>query len=342
MVAPGDLFHTMPISKLVFLLTIFSFRTFLGSAFVPNGLHPRALCRTPLKVPHLYTMPDPESMNLSSMLVSEKDYGELFKTAAIVVTLGGGLIPATISANSAMFKTLSGKKDAQEEIANAKPGESFDPTIGETKYRRYVDDSGAEGPLLPFSSLLFAAEKIPLVDIIAILGRIESVDSIADWSNLPSTRLPNVSKTDPPQWLPRRAFKVNVRKAKFKGWPNDPKTGQPIGGEDLKAAALPSISKKDPLIGDAALDAVFDTWAWGASIATPDKVSATLKLFKKSPSEVDLGAFVGAAVRGRSATGIAALTFIVIQITVYGSLFVAPALRFFFDIDLGFGALGKQ
>lgn len=96
------------------------------------------------------------------------------------------------------------------------------------------------------------------------------------------------------------------------------------------------------MIGDAALDAVFDTWAWGASIATPDKVSATLKLFKKSPSEVDLGAFVGAAVRGRSATGIAALTFIVIQITVYGSLFVAPALRFLFDIDLGFGALGKQ
>lgn len=72
------------------------------------------------------------------------------------------------------------------------------------------------GPPLPFSSLLFAAEKIPLVDVVAILGRIDDVDSIADWKNLPSTKLPNVSKSDPPQWLPRRAFKVNVRKAKVR------------------------------------------------------------------------------------------------------------------------------
>lgn len=128
----------------------------------------------------------------------------------------------------------------------------------------------------------------------------------------------------------------------FKSWPNDPKTGQPIGGEELKALAEARISKKDALIGDAALDAVFDTWAWGASIATPDKVARTLQLFKKSPSEIDVAAFVGAAVRGRSATGFAALTFIVIQMTVYGALFVAPALRFLFDIDVGFGNLGAQ
>jgi len=70
------------------------------------------------------------------------------------------------------------------------------------------------GPELPFSSLLFAAEKIPLVDIIAILGRIDGVNSIADWKNLPSTKMPNVSTTDPPKWLPRKAFKVNIRKAK--------------------------------------------------------------------------------------------------------------------------------
>ncbi len=72
------------------------------------------------------------------------------------------------------------------------------------------------GPELPFSSLLFAAEKIPLLDIIAILGRIDGVNSIADWKNLPSTKLPNVSIKDPPQWLPRKAFKVNIRKAKVR------------------------------------------------------------------------------------------------------------------------------
>jgi len=105
---------------------------------------------------------------------------------------------------------------------------------------------------------------------------------------------------------------------------------------------LARVSKKDVLIGDAALDAVFDSWAWGASIATPDKVDRTLRIFTKGPSEVDLGAFVGAAIRGRSATGIAALTFILIQLTVYGTLFVAPALRFFFDIDIGLGTLGSN
>lgn len=83
----------------------------------------------------------------SSLLVSDKDYGELIKTGAIVLTLGGGLIPATISANSAMMKTLSGRKDAAPEAdpSTIKPGESFDPTIFETKYRQYVEDSGAEG-----------------------------------------------------------------------------------------------------------------------------------------------------------------------------------------------------
>ena len=174
------------------------------------------------------------------------------------------------------------------------------------------------------------------------LGRIENEDSIADWKNLPSTKMPNVSLTNPPMWLPRRAFKVAIRKGKFLGWPNDPKTGEPLGGQDLKAQYLSAVSKKEVLIPDAALDAVFDSWAWGASIATPDKVQKTLRIFKNGSSDVDLGAFTGAAIRGRSATGFAALTFILIQVTAYGALFVAPALRFFFDIDIGFGTLGSK
>jgi len=62
-------------------------------------------------------------------------------------------------------------------------------------------------------------------------------------------------------WLPRKAFKVQVRKNRFLGWPNDPKTGQPVGGEELKRAEEKRISKQDALIGDAALDAVFDSWS---------------------------------------------------------------------------------
>jgi hypothetical protein len=62
-------------------------------------------------------------------------------------------------------------------------------------------------------------------------------------------------------------------------------------------------------------------------VATPDKVENTLKLFKPSPNELDLDAFVAAAIRGRSQTAIAAFTFIVIQILVFGSLFINPAIN---------------
>jgi hypothetical protein len=297
------------------------------------------------------TVPIPSSkrnmigpMETTDIILADKDYGEAVKTVAIALTLGGGLIPALIGANKAMVKTLAGKKDAEEEEApkNIKPGESFLPTLMETKYRRYVEDSGATGPELPFASVLFASERVPLADIVAILGRIGDVNTLAYWRNLPSTKMPNVSLTAPPMWLPRRAFKVNVRKAKFLGWPNDPKTGLPVGGQELKAAEMARISKKDALIGDSALDAVFDSWAWGASVATPDKVGNTLNIFKPNPSEVDLGAFVSAAIRGRSTTGLVALTFIVIQLVVFGALFVGPALRMFFDIDIAFGSIGSK
>lgn len=137
------------ISNGAFLFTTILLYSPVASAFVPvRFCQRRAVDRTPCEETQIAALPDPDAIqHLSTMLVSEKDYGEVFKTAAIVATLGGGLIPATISANSAMFRTLSGKKDAssEEDIEKKNPGESFDPTIGETKYRRYVEDSGAEG-----------------------------------------------------------------------------------------------------------------------------------------------------------------------------------------------------
>lgn len=286
-----------------------------------------------------------------SSAVAEKDYGEVAKSILIALAFGGGLIPAAIGANSAMISTLSGKPQVDEVSTKSREelqqilreGKSLDPTILETKYRQYVADSGATGPTLPGSFLLFASEKIPTADIVAVLGRISDVDSIVDWSNLPSTKLPNVSKTDPPMYLPRRAFKVYIRKAKFLGWPNDPKTGLPVGGEALKEAELGRISKKDALISDAALDAVFDSWSWGAAIATPDKVQQTLAIYKNKNGVVgslDLNEFIGAAIRGRSTTAFAAAFFVLIQFLAYTSLFIAPAMRFFFDIDIGFGKLG--
>lgn len=128
--------------------------------------------------------------------------GELTKSIFIVLLFGGGLIPASIAANKSLIGTLKGKRAGGD-----------DGVI-------YVEDSGAAGPALQGQALLFASEKIPLVDIIAIIGRIQDYNSIADWRNLKTTeQAANV------MWLPRKEFKENIRNAKFIGWPVDPKTG---------------------------------------------------------------------------------------------------------------------
>ena len=69
-------------------------------------------------------------------------------------------------------------------------------------------------------------------------------------------------KINPIMWLPRSEFKKNIRAAKFKEWPTDALTGDPIGGKELEKAERKRISTSKALIGDAALDAVFDSWAW--------------------------------------------------------------------------------
>ena len=297
---------------------------------------------TSISVPRISSSPSiSKSSSLSMMGIPDVPEG-LVRDVLTTLVLAGGLIPALISSNGAMFTALSGRKGYLKEgeepnknvetYENFDPNNTFDPTMGDPKnqkYREYVISSGATGPELDNSQFLFSADDIPLVDIVAILGRIDDVDSVADWKDLPSTKRGTEISSNPPMWLPRKAFKVNIRKNKFLGWPNDLKTGLPVGGEQLKLAEEKRISKKDATIGDAALDAVFDSWSWGASIATPDKVANTLKIAKPVPgaNEVDLDAFVGAAIRGRSNTAFAALSFVIIQIIVFGVLFIGPLIK---------------
>lgn len=290
----------------------------------------------PLSVSIVDGLNEISALSSSGIILSKvEDTGEVVKAVLIVLLFGGGLIPASIAANKSMIATLSGGKKEQNV---GDPKTSLDPTAAIAK--TYIESSGASGPELPNSALVFANEKIPLADVIAIVGRMANVDSVADWKNLPSTKLDKISDTsNPPMWLPRATFKANIRAAKFGSWPVDPETGLPVGGEELVKAEGPRIKKNGALIGDAALDAVFDTWAWGAGIATPDKVAAQLKDWRKGDT-LDVGKFAFAAIRGRATTGFAALTFVVIQVVAYGTLFIAPALRVFFDIDIGFGSLG--
>ena len=60
----------------------------------------------------------------------------------IALALGCGLIPALIGANKAMVKTLAGREDAEEEEdpENIRHGNSFDPTLTETKHHQYAED----------------------------------------------------------------------------------------------------------------------------------------------------------------------------------------------------------
>lgn len=73
----------------------------------------------------------------------------------------------------------------------------------------------------------------------------------------------------------------------------------------------------------------------GASVATPDKVERTLSKVKPGKNEVDLNAFVGAAVGGRANTAFAAFSFVVIQIFVYGTLFIRPLINSLTGVDIG-------
>ena len=144
---------------------------------------------------------------------------------------------------------------------------------------------------MPFSFLLLQSDDVLLTDVIAIIGRLtDDVHSVANWKNLPSAKLEYA--ISPILWLPRATFKQNIRKAKFRGWPKDPKTGKPVGGEALRDAEKARISKSNAIIPDAVLDTVFDSWDWGASISTPDKVDGQLKSWRRDRDSFDLNNFV--------------------------------------------------
>ncbi|GMH52379.1 hypothetical protein TrST_g6586 [Triparma strigata] len=266
------------------------------------------------------------------------------KNIVIVLAFGGGLIPAAIAANKSMLSLVLGKKN-QKDMADSKRTieggsesrttaglKSLDPKFSEIRYI----ESTSPGPDLTTSPLLFQG-PLKLLDIISIISRIEKTDDLADWKNLPSTKVSDLATPDnPPMWLPRSLFKTNIRSKKFKKWP-ETSSGIPLGGVELQKEYS---SKMNSLpIPDNALDVVFDTWAWGASIATPDKVERELGKWRREG--FDLKEFEASAVKGRSVTGLAIVSFIVIQVAAYGVLFVAPFLREFCNIDIGFGTLGS-
>ena len=204
----------------------------------------------------------------------------------------------------------------------------------------YVESSGATGKTLPGSGLLFAPEPIPLSDC-----RHCGTDG---WRCGIGGRLGQPAQHEAAQRQPDQPAHVAAQgnlqgqhpQGQVPGMAGG-RQGKTVGGEELRAAEEARISKSGALIGDAALDAVFDTWAWGANIATPDKVGTQLRSWRPDGQSFNQLGFTTAAVSGRALVGIAALSFVVIQVVAYGTLFIAPALRVFANVDIGFGQMGE-
>merc|ERR1719478_1998341 len=119
----------------------------------------------------------------SSVMVADEDMFQAGKTIFITLLFGGGLIPAAIIANKSMVGTLMKKRPEKPVLTEEAKKTYLDPTFGVADY---VEDSGASGPNLAGSGLLFAPERIPLADVVAIVGRLNGVDSVAQWNDLPS------------------------------------------------------------------------------------------------------------------------------------------------------------
>ena len=198
-----------------------------------------------------------------------------------LASLIAGLIPAAIAANKSMLSLVLGKKN-QKDMADSKRTieggsesrttaglKSLDPKFSEIRYI----ESTSPGPDN------YKIKYIENLNIISIISRIEKTDDLADWKNLPSTKVSDLATPDnPPMWLPRSLFKTNIRSRKFKKWP-ETSEGIPLGGVELQKAYSSKMSSLP--IPDNALDVVFDTWAWGASIATPDKVERELGKWRR-------------------------------------------------------------
>lgn len=71
------------------------------------------------------------------------------------------------------------------------------------------------------------------------------------------------------------------------------------------------------------------------------KVAKQLASWRTDTGSFNQVGFTAAAVSGRALIGIAALSFVIIQVVAYGTLFIAPALRVFAGLDIGFGQMGE-
>ena len=255
------------------------------------------------------SMLDPTHLFLASYDTPLPDkLKEASKILVIFAAFGGGLIPACIAVNRSIIATLSGGKireliDEQNNVISE--GGTQDKTldvVSSIKGQQFVETQTTGEKIFPFTDARVS-------DVETILKIIQDVDSFAKWKDLPSTKVPNLVNPDsPPMWLPRATFKANMRK----------KLGKKVTSPD------------------SALDAVFDSVTGGAGVMTFDKASSWIK-------NTDSGSFSAFKLQfllSKSSTMVAIITFVTLQVTAFGVLFIAPFLREFLNVDVGWGVIG--
>ena len=118
------------LSKVLFILPLIV----VVEAFLP----PTTSIGSMDKISTRTRMIDPTSITTAAAEASAEfvpDFGEIFRNGFTGLALFGGLIPATISANSAMIKALSGRKgyipEGEEPGPDVETFENFDPNNSE-------------------------------------------------------------------------------------------------------------------------------------------------------------------------------------------------------------------
>ncbi|CAN0159213.1 unnamed protein product [Pylaiella littoralis] len=163
--------------------------------------------------------------------------------------------------------------------------------------------------------LLLYKDPVKLLDVINIVGRFQTFDEVQN-----KKKGGNMS-----DYLFRPAFKENLRKSKFKGWPKGP-DGEPAlkdaFGGDVKAVTR-GMAKRE--LSESAMDAVFDSFVGSplSIVADRFKVDNQLENWRKDGT-FNIKGFEQGLLVGRLLFLFTAVSLIALLLAGYGVFFIQP------------------
>eukprot|EP00752_Nemacystus_decipiens_P012102 g10727.t1 len=165
--------------------------------------------------------------------------------------------------------------------------------------------------------LLLYKDPIKLLDVVNIVGRFQTFDDVQNKKDTGKMS----------DYLFRETFKENLRRSKFKGWPNGP-DGQPAlkdaFGGDVKAVTR-SMAKRE--LSDTAMDAVFDSFVGSPLSIVADRFKVENQLDKwRKDSTFDVKGFEQGLLVGRLLFLFTIVSLVALLVAGYGVFFVEPLI----------------